>query len=136
MNLSAEVEIEIPFFDVDPMAVAWHGHYVKYFEVARCAMLRKIDYDYPKMHESGYMFPVVEIYLRYVNAARYGQRVRAEATLLEYENRLKIGYLLTDIASGQRLTKGHSVQVAVLATTGELQFVSPAVLLEKVKAAR
>ena len=70
MSLSAEVEIEIPFFDVDPMAVAWHGHYVKYFEVARCAMLRKIDYDYPKMHESGYMFPVVEIYLKYVNAAR------------------------------------------------------------------
>src|ERR1044071_2180350 len=92
MNLSAEVEIEIPFFDVDPMAVAWHGHYVKYFEVARCAMLRKIDYDYPKMQASGYLFPVVELYLKYVNAARYGQMVVVAAEVLEYENRLKIGY--------------------------------------------
>jgi acyl-CoA thioester hydrolase len=133
MNLSAEVELEIPFFDVDPMAVAWHGHYVKYFEVARCAMLRKIDYDYPKMHESGYVFPVVELYLKYVNAARYGQRVVVAAELLEYENRLKIGYRIADQASGQRLTKGWSVQVAVEAKTNELQFISPKVLLDKMR---
>ncbi len=133
MNLSAEVEIEIPFFDVDPMAVAWHGHYVKYFEVARCAMLRKIDYDYPRMHESGYMFPVVEIYLRYVGAARYGQAVIVSAELLEYENRLKIGYAIRDKASGRRLTKGWSVQVAVDAKTNELQFVSPKILLDKMR---
>jgi len=133
MNLSAEVEIEIPFFDVDPMAVAWHGHYVKYFEVARCAMLRKIDYDYPKMRESGYLFPVVELYLKYVNAARYGQVVVVAAEILEYENRLKIGYRIRDKASGQRLTKGWSVQVAVDAKTNELQFVSPKVLVEKMR---
>jgi acyl-CoA thioester hydrolase len=133
MNLSAEVEIEIPFFDVDPMAVAWHGHYVKYFEVARCAMLRKIDYDYPKMHESGYLFPVVELYLKYVNAARYGQVVVVAAELLEYENRLKIGYRIRDKATGQRLTKGWSLQVAIDAKTSELQFVSPPILLEKLR---
>ena len=133
MSLSAEVEIEIPFFDVDPMRVAWHGNYVKYFEMARCAMLRKIDYDYPKMHESGYMFPVVEIYLRYVKPARYGQVVVAVAELLEYENRLKIGYRITDRASGQRLTKGWSVQVAIDARTRELQFVSPKILIDKLR---
>ena len=133
MSLSAEVEIEIPFFDVDPMAVAWHGHYVKYFEVARCAMLRRIDYDYPKMHESGYLFPVVEIYLRYAKPARYGQAVVMAAEILEYENRLKIGYRIRDKASGQRLTKGWSVQVAVDAKTNELQFVSPKVLVEKMR---
>jgi acyl-CoA thioester hydrolase len=133
MSLSAEAEIEIPFFDVDSMAVAWHGHYVKYFELARCAMLRKIDYDYPKMHESGYLFPVVEIYLRYVKPARYGQLVVARAELLEYENRLKIAYEITDRASGERLTKGWSIQVAVEAKTGELQFVSPKILLDKMR---
>ena len=133
MSLSAEVEIEIPFFDVDAMQVAWHGHYVKYFEVARCAMLRKIDYDYPKMHASGYLFPVVELYLKYVNAARCGQVVVVAAEILEYENRLKIGYRIRDKASGQRLTKGWSVQVAVDAKTNELQFVSPKVLVEKMR---
>lgn len=133
MSLSAEVEIEIPFFDVDPMRVAWHGHYVKYFEVARCAMLRQIDYDYPQMEQSGYQFPVVEIYLRYVNAARYGQVVIAAAEVLEYENRLKIGYRIHDKATGQRLTKGWSVQVAIDAKSRELQFVSPKILIDKLR---
>ena len=131
MSPSAEVDIEVPFYDVDPMLVVWHGHYVKYCEQARCALLRGIDYDYPAMQDSGYLWPVVELHLKYVQSARYGQRLRATATLLEYENRLKIGYLITDRDSGVRLTKGYSVQVAVHAATRELQFVSPKVLLDK-----
>ena len=133
MSLSAEVEIEVPFFDVDAMHVAWHGNYVKYFEVARCAMLRKIDYDYPQMEASGFHFPVVEIYLRYVKPARFGQIVLARAEVLEYENRLKIGYQIADRASGERLTKGWSVQVAIDAKTRELLFVSPTILLDKMR---
>jgi acyl-CoA thioester hydrolase len=133
MNPSAEAEIDIPFFDVDPMRVVWHGHYVKYFEVARCALLRSIDYDYPQMEASGYLWPVVEIYLRYVRAARYGRRVLVRAQLLEYENRLKIGYVISERESGERLTKGWSVQVALDAATQELQFVSPQVLIDKVR---
>ncbi|MFN2644737.1 MAG: acyl-CoA thioesterase [Burkholderiales bacterium] len=131
MSLSAEIELDVPFFDVDPMHVVWHGHYVKYFEHARCALLRLIDYDYPAMQASGYLWPVVELHLKYVHSASYGQRLLARATVLEYENRLKIGYLISDRASGERLTKGHSVQVAVHAATRELQFVSPKVLLDK-----
>jgi acyl-CoA thioester hydrolase len=131
MSPSAEVDIEVPFYDVDPMLVVWHGHYVKYCEQARCALLRRIDYDYPAMQASGYLWPVVELHLRYVHSARYGQRLRARATILEYENRLKIAYLITDRDSGERLTKGHTVQVAVNAATRELQFVSPKVLLDK-----
>ncbi|HEX9395807.1 MAG TPA: thioesterase family protein [Burkholderiales bacterium] len=131
MHPSAEAELEIPFFDVDPMLIVWHGHYVKYFEVARCALLRQIGYDYPEMQASGYVWPVVELYLRYALPARYGQRVTATASLLEYENRLKIGYVIADRANGERLTKGWSVQVAVHAATQELQFVSPQVLLDK-----
>lgn len=130
-NPHAEIELEVPFHDVDVMGVAWHGHYVKYFEVARCALLRQFQYDYPEMRDSGYLWPVVECQLKYVGPARYGQRLRVRAELLEYENRLKIGYLITDSASGEKLTKGHTVQVAVEAQSLELQFVSPPVLFEK-----
>ncbi|MGE8385221.1 MAG: acyl-CoA thioesterase, partial [Pseudomonas putida] len=42
--LQAEVEVLVPFFDVDMMEVVWHGHYVKYLEVARCALLDKLGH--------------------------------------------------------------------------------------------
>ena len=41
--ISHSIEVEIPFHDVDMMAVAWHGHYVRYIELARCALLERIE---------------------------------------------------------------------------------------------
>lgn len=133
-TLHVSVMVEVPFHDVDAMHVAWHGHYVKYFEVARCALLRLFDYDYPQMEASGYLWPVVECHLKYVKPALYGQHLKVVATLLEYENRIKIGYEILD-EQGERITKGHTVQLAVEAATLELQFVSPPIVFSNVEKA-
>ena len=131
-KLTAAIDVEVPFHDVDAMNVAWHGHYVKYFELARCELLRRFDYDYPQMQLSGYLWPIVECHLKYVRSAHYGQKLRVQATLLEYENRIKIGYQICDLETGERMTKGYTIQVAVDATTRELLFVSPSIVFENV----
>lgn len=129
--VEAEVVLEIPFHDVDVMRVAWHGHYAKYLEIARCALLDKIDYNCPQMEESGYVWPVIDLRIRYAQPLRFQQKIRVRAVLVEWENRLKIAYQILDAASGNRLTKAHTVQVAVDMKTGEMLYASPAVLLEK-----
>ena len=134
-ELSAAVDVEVPFHDVDAMQVAWHGHYVKYFELARCALLRRFDYDYPQMQASGYLWPIVECHLKYIRPARYRQNLSVQATLIEYENRIKIAYQIRDRETGERLTKGYTVQVAVDAATRELQFVSPPVVFRNLEKA-
>jgi len=127
----AETEIEIQFYDLDPMQIVWHGNYVKYLEVARCALLDKIGYNYNQMKESGYAWPVVDMNLRYIGSAVFGQRIRLRADLVEYESRLKIDYLITDAASGKRLTRASTTQVAVDIVSGEMCFASPDILLQK-----
>src|SRR5947209_7428282 len=72
-DLSHEVEVVPAFHDIDPMEIVWHGHYVKYLEVARTALLGKFGYDYPRMRESGYGWPVVDMRLKYVRPAEFGQ---------------------------------------------------------------
>lgn len=134
-ELSAVIEIEIPFHDVDAMQVAWHGRYLKYFEQARCALLRRFNYDYPQMRESGYLWPIVECNLKYIHPAMYGQRIRTEARLLEYECRLKFGYEIRDALNGKRLCRGSTIQVAVEEKTRELQFVTPAIVLANLEKA-
>lgn len=129
--ISAEVEIEVPFHDVDLMGVVWHGHYLKYFEIARCALLNKFDYNYMQMLASGYVWPVIDSHVRYIGAIRFEQKVIVKATLKEWENRLKIDYLITDVLTGKRLTKGHSIQVAVDGATYEMSLQSPDILREK-----
>ncbi len=135
-NLHREVELQIPFHDVDMMEVVWHGHYCKYFEIARCAVLESIDYDYRQMRDSGYFWPIIDLRLRFIKPARFGQRILVRATLSEWENRLKIDYLIRDAASGSRLCKGHSVQVAVAVDTGEMHFESPPILFGKLGIAK
>ncbi|WOX49241.1 thioesterase family protein [Aeromonas sp. XH] len=125
------IEVEIPFHDVDMMAVAWHGHYVRYIELARCALLERIDYNYPQMEASGYHWPIIDLRLKYMAPLRFGQKVRVEARLCEYQNRLKIEYQLFDAKTGTRTSKGYSIQVAVNKESGEMCLASPRVLLDK-----
>lgn len=132
--LTASIELEIPFFDVDSMEIAWHGHYLKYFEIARCALLDKLGYNYTQMAESGYAWPVIDIRVKYVKPARFKQKIIIEARLVEYENRLKIQYFIFDQLTGKRLTKGYSVQVAVNISNQEMCYSSPQILLNKITA--
>ena len=125
------VELTVPFHDIDSVGIAWHGHYAKYFEIARCALLETFDYGYNAMRESGYLWPVIDLQVRYVKPVRFGQRIAVQATLREWENRLLIDYLVSDAQTGQRLTKGRTSQVAVNMSDGEMCLVSPPVLFQR-----
>lgn len=134
VSLSAEVEIEIPFEDGDPMGVTWHGNYFRYLERARCRLLDKIGYGYRAMLESGYSWPIVDTRVKFIRPTVFQQRIRVVATLEEYENRLKLGYVITELESGERTTTGYTIQVAIDNATEELCFVSPPILIEKIRA--
>jgi acyl-CoA thioester hydrolase len=134
INIEAEVEVEIPFQDNDPMGVTWHGNYLRYWEGARAALLGKIGYGYAQMTASGYLFPIVEARIKFIKPTTFGQRVRVRAALEEYENRLKIAYVIANSESGETVSKGFTIQVAVAKDNGEMCFCSPPVLIEKVRA--
>ncbi|MEG0830990.1 MAG: acyl-CoA thioesterase [Acidaminococcaceae bacterium] len=129
--MHADVIIEVPFHDVDTMNVVWHGHYLKYFEIARCKLLDQFHYNYKQMLASGYAWPVIESHVRYVQGIEFEQKIRVRAILKEWENRLKIEYQIFDADSGRKLTKGYTSQVAVGIESREMCFQSPQVLLEQ-----
>jgi len=127
----AESLVQVPFYDLDPMSIVWHGNYARYFEVARCAVLEKVSYSYSQMEASGYAWPVIDLHVRYVKPLRFNQQVKVRARIVEWEYRLKIDYIISDVATGERLTKGETVQVAVNVASGEMCLMSPDVLFER-----
>ena len=127
----AELELRVPFNDVDPMGVVWHGNYFRYLEQGRCELLRQIGYDYNQMAASGYFWPVIDTRLKFVAPLRFDQRFVVQSRVSEYENRLRIDYLLLDADNGTRICKGYTIQVAVAQPSGEMQLVSPPILLTK-----
>ncbi len=131
VRLEAEVEIEVPFFDIDLMEIVWHGNYLKYFEVARCELLEKIDYGYMEMRRTGFVWPIIEAHIRYAKPAKFGQKIAVFCRLVEWENRMKIQYTIRDKATGDRLCRGFTCQVAVSTDNGDMCYQSPPVLWQK-----
>lgn len=129
--LTAAVDVQIPFFDLDPAGVAWHGRYFQYFELARCALFEGFDYSYPEMESSGYLWPVGDTEVRYVRPLLLNQQVRVTACLREWELRLVVDYKIED-ADEVLYTKARTVQVPVDAETHELVLGSPQVLIDNV----
>lgn len=130
-DLAIEIEVVPAFYDIDPMQVVWHGHYLKFFERARGALFDRFGYGYAAMHASGYAWPVVDLRIKYVRPARLGQRLAVRAQITEWEHRVRTEYLIRSVDEGLVLTRGHSLQVAVEASSGEMQFVSPPILFER-----
>ena len=119
------LEIEVPFFDVDAMKIVWHGHYVKYLEMARCAFLSAIEYDYNEMGAQGFSWPIVQLNVKYIRPAVFGQKIRVDLAVVEIESCLRIDYTIVDLVSGVKLTQASTTQVAVSLVTGEMQFQTP-----------
>lgn len=134
-KLRTELDIEVPFYDVDSYRIVWHGSYVKYFEMARCQLLEKIHFTYDDMEATGVFYPVIDLQIKYIQPLRFKQKFTISATIVEWEHRLKIKYLITDKKTGERITKGHTVQAAVEMPEQKMLLVSPDSLVKKIEAA-
>lgn len=133
--IRAEVEVEVPFHDVDLAGVVWHGHYMKYLENARWAVMNRIGFGLEAMLASGYIWPVIGLEVKYIRAARYGERLRVQASIVEWEVKLVLNYLVLGARDGSRIGRAQTTQVAVARETGTLQLASPACLTDRVRAA-
>jgi len=130
-NRSHSIGIKVPFHDLDPVGIVWHGNYAKYFEIARCALLETFNYNYDEMVRSGYGWPIIDLHMRYVKAARFAELINVRATLREWEHRLRIDYLATNASDGLRVCKGTSIQVAVDMRTQEMCLRSPDIIFQR-----
>ncbi len=130
---SVEIPIKVQFYDLDPMQVVWHGNYPRYFEQVRCELMDSIGYNFHEMDESGYVWPIVDMRIKYVRPLRFGQNIAVTATIVEFENRLKIDYRIRDRETNEVLTKATTIQVAVVAATGELCLECPPALTDRLR---
>lgn len=82
--LSYKTEVRVRFCETDKMQFLHHAKYVEYFEVARTEMLRHFGLPYKSIEDNGYEMPVMEISVKYKNAAFYDEVLVIEASLKGY----------------------------------------------------
>jgi acyl-CoA thioester hydrolase len=131
-GLTASESMRVPFHDVDPAGVVWHGRYFKYFEQVRRTLLEDLDYSYESMMASGYIWPVVDASVRFVRPLQLDQTFKVSACIVEWELRLVVEYRIHG-EDGILYAKARTVQVPVDATTRELLIGSPRKLIERIE---
>ena len=113
------VELEVPFHDVDSLEVVWHGHYLKYLEIARTKLLRDLGFEprpglgTPGRGKRQHSLLVVESQCRHLRPLRYGDRVRVTAWIKDAEPQIRIAYEVWNLTRDERSARARTTLVLV-----------------------
>ena len=125
-KLSLTIERIVPFHDLDPMGVVWHGNYVAIMEEVREAFLEKYELGYLKMLDEGYVEPVTNININYKNSFVYGDTMLLEITYKPTKTaRLEFEYKFFRKSDGMLMTEASSTQHFVRRANNELEYSRP-----------
>src|SRR3982750_4910150 len=91
IGLAERIVIETTFFaryaETGAMGIVNHANYITYFEEGRLHYARERGSDYASFERRGFYLTVVEVNVRYVKAAVYGQRVAVRCWVTEAGSR-------------------------------------------------
>ena len=126
VHRQASVEMTVPFHDLDPMQVVWHGNHLKYFEAARQKLFDDSGVDlYRVAVDSGFLFPIVKTTVKYVHPLRFRDRIEVRAQLMDAQRRIVLRFEILRLEDGQVCARATSEQVAVRMEDQSLLFSIP-----------
>jgi acyl-CoA thioester hydrolase len=106
-----ECQVRVRYGEVDRMNVAWHGHYLAWFEHGRTQMLRSLGVTYREIEDAGTLLMVVDTGVRYERPAGYDDLLTVRTRLTEVR-RVRLRFEYEVVKDGERLARGHTVLAA------------------------
>ncbi len=123
---SHEVRMKVPFFDLDPMQIVWHGNYLKYFDIARSELFGSLGADLFAFHErTRYVFPIIRSAVKHIRPLRWGDEFICRATVKDARTKIVVAFEIRLVADGKVCARGTTEQAAVLAPEMEMVFSIP-----------
>ena len=123
---SYEVQLKVPFHDLDPMQMVWHGHYLKYFDIARSGLFDDSGVDfYSYFKRTNTLFPISKTTTKHIVSLRYRDEFKCKATVVEAQYKIVVAFQIRLIENNQICAKGRSEQVAVKYPEMEIMFEIP-----------
>jgi len=99
--------VRVAFADTDAMGVAWHGNYLRWFEMARTELMRPTELPYLALVGRGMHLPVIEALVRYRRPARYDDLLIVRIGRIHAGGvRLRIDYRIE--CDGVPIVDGHT----------------------------
>lgn len=123
---SCEVLFTVPFHDLDPMQMVWHGNYLKYFEIARSALFARSGLDlFNYFKKKNCLFPIIKTATKHVASLGYLDEFKCKATVVEAQYKIVVDFQVRLLRNNQLCAKGRTEQVAVKYPEKEILFEIP-----------
>ena len=123
---SFEVKISVPFFDLDPMQIVWHGNYLNYFEIARAALFEHYGVDlYSYYDREKIIFPIIRTSTKHIFPLRHRDEIICKATLADANIKLVVDFEIRKTADNSVCARGRTEQVDVKTPEMETLFSIP-----------
>lgn len=107
-------EYTVPFYDLDPMQVVWHGNYLNYFEQARDLIFSTVGIDLYRVSETdAIVFPVIRSETKHILPLRHRDRIEVSACVVEAHRKIVVDFIIRRLSDGAICAKGRTEQVAV-----------------------
>ena len=109
-----ETTFYVRYAETDAMGIVNHVNYVIYFEEGRTSYARQRGSDYARFEESGFFLTVVEVNVRYLKPAVFGQRVTVRCWIEEMGSRgLTFGYEVVNADTNERHVTGTTKHICI-----------------------
>ncbi len=124
------VQHKVMFSEVDALAIGWHGHALRLFELAQTELMDKIGLTYQRYQEVGIGAPMATAHADYLLPTMLDDILEITAILHWHEGaRLNIEYRVVN-ERGELCITGYTVQMLFDYATHEPFFFAPPILAE------
>ena len=111
-----ETEDVVRFNEVDEWGMAWHGHYMAWFEIGRMALLQRFDLIPKQMVDLGYIAPVIRLKCDFKHPASCGDSIIIRTTVIKPEI-AALTFKFEVLLKKNRTLLAHGETTQVLLTT-------------------
>ena len=129
--VEAVYEQLVPFHDCDPLGIVWHGHYYKYFEIARVELFRKHRLEVRDFIGMGLKLVIIESRCRHASPLHDNERLKVRAWFKDYEQRLNVCFEVTNETRHKRAARGSTILVPL--RDDEMLLETPSEIIERIE---
>ncbi len=127
MPASFEIKLKVPFHDLDPLQVVWHGNYLKYFDIARFGLFENAGIDLHRYQvEKQFLFPITKTSVKHIAPLEFNDEFICKAAVIEARYKITMAFEIRLATGGKLYARCTSEQVAVKTPSMELEFEIPA----------
>lgn len=130
LPITATVEHQLQFHEMDPANIAWHGQYPAFFEKAQAAIGKKCGLTYSILRKAGLLAPVRQFHAEYLQVLDFDEIFTVTGSMIWSDGpRINTEYVIRK-ADSSVAGWGYTVQLFMDAESHEAYLLDPDFLID------